>query len=1050
MKRPNVEQILEPLKPFQRATVEHAFHRLFQAADSTSRFLVADEVGLGKTLVARGIVARAVDELWDEVDRIDIVYICSNQSIARANLPKLQFMTNSEVSFSLATRLTLMATELAPGEDQRGLAGSKVNFVSFTPGTSFNMGNSGGQRDERRVLFHLLEELVEPRVGLMNFLQCTIRNRDRWRGLLNCYSLPIEKNIRKAFNRDFKANKVLRKSVKEIAASDFGRYREHYPESVRQRRNKLIGELRQMLAHVCVEALQPNLVILDEFQRFRHLLDDREDNDDPAAEIAQALFKVRTPEGHPVRTLLLSATPYKLYTSDAEIEQENHYQDFIATTAFLLGHDIEKVSSLQRDLAAFGRLLKQASAGSPINVLPVKQAVEKALKSVMARTERVAATAEGDAMLKENPSSLRVEPGDVRQYLASDALFQAVGERDPMSYWKSAPYLAHFMHSYKVSDRITESLEISPERVVEVLKAYPDDFLQQRELSQWRTLDPAHAKLRELVHDFLDSGLWKMLWMPPTVPYWPLEGAYEGQADRTKALLFSAWNMVPDVVSAVLSYEAERRMLGGTMDSYHQPDKQQSRLLALSEPAEGKRARHRLLLLLLPCLVLADEAHPLAAPEGVDRRTWVKQRVRDVLAHADLPDPSEGAVDNRWEWAAPLLLDPDMREFLEYWRDVDIEEMDKPNPDILPGYIQDMLNLDPATLGRRPDELEDLLTDMALGAPGVLAARTLRLRDITGFTRRALATQLAHAFWKLFNRPAVIRLLLQLAGKRSAGEEDGVYWHEVMRYCCAGNLQAVLDETWHLVTEQHGWVAGRSEEDVSANCIEQMVDMVEPRRSRVHAHCYEVKKGGRVHRDSFLIRTVFALRLGHLASDEGALTLDAVRGAFNSPFRPFVLASTSVGQEGLDFHPWCHRLVHWNLPGNPVDMEQREGRVHRYKGHAVRKNVAEHYAADALCAWSPGDDLWALMFDQANDAARREKRSDLVPYWLASGSHRIERHVPTLPYTTEVAAFRRLKRQLAAYRVVFGQPRQEELLDLLDRSEISAEELARWSIDLSP
>ena len=34
----------------------------------------------------------------------------------------------------------------------------------------------------------------------------------------------------------------------------------------------------------------------------------------PAAELAQSLFDATTPEGEPVRTLLLSATPYKLYT----------------------------------------------------------------------------------------------------------------------------------------------------------------------------------------------------------------------------------------------------------------------------------------------------------------------------------------------------------------------------------------------------------------------------------------------------------------------------------------------------------------------------------------------------------------------------------------------------------------------------------------------------------------------------------------------------------------------------------------------------------------
>ena len=59
-----------------------------------------------------------------------------------------------------------------------------------------------------------------------------------------------------------------------------------------------------------------------------------------------------------------------------------------------------------------------------------------------------------------------------------------------------------------------------------------------------------------------------------------------------------------------------------------------------------------------------------------------------------------------------------------------------------------------------------------------------------------------------------------------------------------------------------------------------------------------------------------------------------VRQAFNSPFWPFVLASTSVGQEGMDFHWWCHAVFHWNTPANPVDFEQREGRVDRYRGHA--------------------------------------------------------------------------------------------------------------------
>src|SRR4030095_3396894 len=100
-------------------------------------------------------------------------------------------------------------------------------------------------------------------------------------------------------------------------------------------------------------------------------------------------------------------------------------------------------------------------------------------------------------------------------------------------------------------------------------------------------------------------------------------------------------------------------------------------------------------------------------------------------------------------------------------------------------------------------------------------------------------------------------------------------------------------------------------------------------------------------------------------SDDGGLVSrkDHVRQAFNSPFWPFVLVTTSVGQEGLDFHTYCHSVMHWNLPANPVDMEQREGRVHRYKGHAVRRNVVLRHAADVEFNRHP--DPWTGLFSAA-------------------------------------------------------------------------------------
>jgi hypothetical protein len=173
-----------------------------------------------------------------------------------------------------------------------------------------------------------------------------------------------------------------------------------------------------------------------------------------------------------------------------------------------------------------------------------------------------------------------------------------------------------------------------------------------------------------------------------------------------------------------------------------------------------------------------------------------------------------------------------------------------------------------------------------------------------------------------------------------------------------------------------------------------------------------------------------------------------VRDAFKSPFYPFVLASTSVGQEGLDFHPWCHAVWHWNLPGNPVDLEQREGRVHRYKGHAIRKNVAERHGHALRDAWHRGLDPWRVLFERAETEARQTGASELVPCWLAPGSAKVQRCVPMLPFSKELDKIENLKRSLAIYRVVFGQPRQEELIKLLHAGELSREELESWVVRL--
>src|SRR5262249_40404992 len=83
--------------------------------------------------------------------------------------------------------------------------------------------------------------------------------------------------------------------------------REDLDDAERAERSSIVGELRERLARVCINALEPDLIILDEFQRFKDLLH----GDDQAALLARALFTYESADhSDRARVLMLSATPY--------------------------------------------------------------------------------------------------------------------------------------------------------------------------------------------------------------------------------------------------------------------------------------------------------------------------------------------------------------------------------------------------------------------------------------------------------------------------------------------------------------------------------------------------------------------------------------------------------------------------------------------------------------------------------------------------------------------------------------------------------------------
>ena len=136
--------VLASLKPFQRRTVEYVYKRMYEDADPAMKFLIADEVGLGKTLVAKGIIALAIEKMQRDgkIDRIDVVYVCSNAAIARQNINRLN--VTGEKDYAMASRLTLLPFHLEK------LNSRKVNFISLTPGTSLEASRGAGTWEESK------------------------------------------------------------------------------------------------------------------------------------------------------------------------------------------------------------------------------------------------------------------------------------------------------------------------------------------------------------------------------------------------------------------------------------------------------------------------------------------------------------------------------------------------------------------------------------------------------------------------------------------------------------------------------------------------------------------------------------------------------------------------------------------------------------------------------------------------------------------------------------------------------------------------------------
>lgn len=978
----------QEVKDFQRATADRILHIYKNLGHR--RVLLADEVGLGKTFVAKQVI-NLVRE-WHKQEKDDffkVVYICSNANIADQNIEKLGVENRMSISES---RLSMQHLYIKLAEKQIAEQHEKVempeSIIPLTPSTSFRFYSAQGTANERALMCDILcglTQFKEYKEVISDFLSCNVKN---WQELTNTYNEKIKGC---GDNYLFEMHSKLQTRLSDAIINQLIEYAQNGCDN--RQRADMINKLRRIFAEISIDMLDPDLVIMDEFQRFNSLL---EQGDDEQSMLANKFFDN---ERSNTKILLLSATPYKPYSTLEELNtngNDEHYQDFMKVMDFLYATK-DKMDRFKLTWHTYSAALKRTNVVDLTPLVVTKNEAEEALYGVMRRTERFNSGIIDDSRVCD----VQIVPEDILSFAEGQYLMDCLNQENtkvrlgnlPMEYVKSSPYLLSFMDKYELKKRIASALQHSDVKRYGKMDAL---LLSKYAINNYRPIPAANGKLKYL-HDLVfgtrhEKKTQLLLWVPASNPYYKAGGVFESNEARnfSKIILFSSWEMVPRMISIMMSYYSELYTLGELKKV-----EAEIRYTSQKKNRYGENRFRADGLLEYPCQTLSGLFSPTKFYGEIlpSIRKIIKQRIQEEFAQNTIISsiPQQGRNNAKLILTLMKILDG------------------KPVETLNDLYV--------------PSNALDVMTDIAIASPAVCAYRQSGNEED--------AQMVAKAIVSVFNKPESAAVIDLMYNKKN----DDDYYESVLDYCVVGNLQAVLDEYAHMTQTK---MLGHTVTEAIIGTSNLSIDTTDSLGMEGNKQ---------------LMRCHFAIPfIDKTVTDKSVARTTNIRKAFNSPFRPFLLSTTSIGQEGLDFHWYARKIVHWNLPSNPVGIEQREGRINRFKCLAIRRNVVKLYGSETYHTW---DELFSLAYSNLKGT-----HSDIVPYWCLPVAdlteeqraklEYIERIVPFYPLSRDRYKYERLIKVLALYRMTLGQPRQEELLNLLKNMHLSDEQLKELTIDLCP
>lgn len=935
-------------------------------------YALADEVGLGKTLVCAEVVNQIVSGKSKNPYHI-IYYVAPSIELLHQNLRSIGQYLKARCGdkFHVLTsisRLAQVPRDLAEQKQRLGKEFSEkrvVHIVGLSPATSFGL-RGAGQLAERIYL-----------AALFGFWKSEetkhLVARAFW-----CLQGPFSGERKRSYLErigGYESKEFLGQLEPFRDTGEFERLlnevRSMQGAALKHARSK-VAEVRRGVVEFLIEKVSPTFVILDEWHKYKDVC---------FKNPLLGRFLEQSRKSAETKVLLVSATPFSVEfketgQGDAQLEDAEDLEGLLQMVWGKANYE-DHYKRLLDDQVAYMDSLAAYLAGSAQddgNLLSCRSRYEEHLREYCTRTERP-----------------RVEMGA-----------DSFGEGSREGSWKEVTKsraLSGLLKRFNKGERVRSPVlamwsdgDTFPSYGYPGLNGHNETSIPG---VQWKL-----ERLKEkLAKDFgfsdgFHSFRYPPLWLRP-----------EKHLQNRKHLVFSEFLFVPDEICTDL--DAGRGKFGSVAK------KKWTGSVIGYFPLKGKRkggtaesaAEAIHFVLFYPFLfferdpndrAVQIQKHNAEIKDIISRGDWAISVVRDLEVLLAGGSTSSARMNLRWATMEEHADIPASARFKAYLRFLLFSK----EADWAPGFAVARI------LGRIWRE-----GGITLEAKGSQAL-------IREFERASMA--LSSAVLRMFSSPEArtLKARARVAMPRRVGRGWNSHVKFAMWYSKKFGLRETLSDFVTLLS-----AAGSP----PAVLIEEVSAAISLRKGAV---------GNR------FVRSFHDRKISDSEEDAGtheAISVKSLRAAFNSPFPPYVLVSTSVGQEGLDFHRYCASVIHWSPPSSPSILRQREGRVDRFQSLQIRRALDEYEKSD----------------DEKGDGMC----PDFVVMKEGKRINRVEREVWYLPFTVQEAAWKMCLQRMYYNDVLIGAPdplSDERLLlsavgamDFTKRSE-RFEKIRKYAISLSP